>query len=371
MVDVVGDVLRQTLLVSLEAAPWILAGLLATALFKAFVRPQRVERSIGTPGLLSAAKAALIGAPLPMCSCGVLPAALALHEGGASRGATISFLVSVPETNPESVVVSWGMLGPALSIMRPVTALFAALAAGTLVDRFGGQPTHAVPREAPVHGHDHDACCAHDHGTHEHAHAATRGERLREGMYYAFTDVVDDIAKWIAFGLLVAGIITATLPEDFLGNLGNGPIAILVALIVSVPLYVCASGSVPLGAAMLFAGASPGVVLAFLLAGPATNVATMGAVRRVMGSRVMWIYAGTIAATAFAAGMIIDALWPLIASLPGATHSHVHVGDASHAHSWIPLWLMWGSLAILAAAAIRPWRRMILRPLTRKAAGAT
>lgn len=405
MLEAITGVFQQTLLLALEAAPWILAGLIATALFKAFVNPQHVVSALGEPGFRSAWRAALFGAPLPMCSCGVLPAAFALHRGGASKGATASFMVSVPETNPEAVVVSWGMLGPALAIIRPVTAIIAAITTGVLVDRFAGA-THAAPRDpdkaddsaccdhdhAHDHGHAHDHahhhahghahghdCCGddHSHAGHDHHHAHTpdtlppAGERIREGLLYAFTEVIDGIAKWIVIGLLVAGIITALLPANFLGSLGSGPIAILVALLVSIPVYVCASGSIPMGAAMLFAGASPGVVLAFLLAGPSTNIATMGAVRREMGARVMWIYTGTIAATAFIGGMAVDALWPLIATIPDAVHAHVDVGQDSHSHSWIPLWMMWGSLIILAAASIKPVRRAIIRPLTGKSASAT
>ena len=319
MLDAIVGVLQQTLALALEAAPWILAGLIATAFFKAFVNPDRVVSALGRPGFRSAWRAALFGAPLPMCSCGVLPAAFALHRGGASKGATASFLVSVPETNPESVVVSWGMLGPALAVIRPVTALIAAITTGVLVDRFAGAaPVTKAPKpdaDGACCDHDHDHGHAHDHHhshnhSHDHGHthspAPSRGERIRLGLLYAFTDVVDDIARWIAIGLLVAGVITALLPENFLGALGSGPIAILAALVISIPVYVCASGSIPMGAAMLFAGASPGVVLAFLLAGPSTNIATMGAVRREMGARVMWIYTGTIAATAFIGGMAVD-----------------------------------------------------------------
>lgn len=387
MLDAIVGVLQQTLALALEAAPWILAGLIATAFFKAYVNPDRVVSALGRPGFRSAWRAALFGAPLPMCSCGVLPAAFALHRGGASKGATASFLVSVPETNPESVVVSWGMLGPALAIIRPVTALIAAITTGVLVDRFAGAaPVTKAPKpdaDGACCDHDHDHGHAHDHHhshnhSHDHGHthspAPSRGERIRSGLLYAFTDVVDDIAKWIAIGLLVAGVITALLPENFLGSLGSGPIAILAALVISIPVYVCASGSIPMGAAMLFAGASPGVVLAFLLAGPSTNIATMGAVRREMGARVMWIYTGTIAATAFIGGMAIDAAWPLIATIPGTVHAHVHVGDEPHSHSWIPLWMMWGSLVILVTASVKPLRRQILkrlRPLTPPAANAT
>lgn len=387
MLDAIVGVLQQTLALALEAAPWILAGLIATAFFKAFVNPDRVVSALGRPGFRSAWRAALFGAPLPMCSCGVLPAAFALHRGGASKGATASFLVSVPETNPESVVVSWGMLGPALAIIRPVTALIAAITTGVLVDRFAGAaPVTKAPKpdaDGACCDHDHDHGHAHDHHhshnhSHDHGHthspAPSRGERIRLGLLYAFTDVVDDIARWIAIGLLVAGVITALLPENFLGSLGSGPIAILAALVISIPVYVCASGSIPMGAAMLFAGASPGVVLAFLLAGPSTNIATMGAVRREMGARVMWIYTGTIAATAFIGGMAVDAAWPLIATIPDAVHAHVHVGNEPHSHSWIPLWMMWGSLVILVTASVKPLRRQILKrlkPLTPPAANAT
>ncbi|HRK70317.1 MAG TPA: SO_0444 family Cu/Zn efflux transporter [Micropepsaceae bacterium] len=387
MLDAIVGVLQQTLALALEAAPWILAGLIATAFFKAFVNPDRVVSALGRPGFRSAWRAALFGAPLPMCSCGVLPAAFALHRGGASKGATASFLVSVPETNPESVVVSWGMLGPALAVIRPVTALIAAITTGVLVDRFAGAaPVTKAPKpdaDGACCDHDHDHGHAHDHHhshnhSHDHGHthspAPSRGERIRLGLLYAFTDVVDDIARWIAIGLLVAGVITALLPENFLGALGSGPIAILAALVISIPVYVCASGSIPMGAAMLFAGASPGVVLAFLLAGPSTNIATMGAVRREMGARVMWIYTGTIAATAFIGGMAVDAAWPLIATIPDAVHAHVHVGNEPHSHSWIPLWMMWGSLVILVTASVKPLRRQILKrlkPLTPPAANAT
>jgi uncharacterized protein len=342
--------LQNTLALFLDAAPWLLFGLLAAGLIKAWVPQEAMSRWLGGRGPWPVTKAALLGAPLPLCSCGVLPAALGLRRAGASKGATVSFLIATPETGVDSIAVSYALLGPFMAVVRPIAAVLNAIFAGLLAALVPEAPAAVpAPRAAASCGCA-DACAAPAPRP-----AAQPGAlpRAVAGMRYAMTDVLDDIAPWLAFGLLLAGVVATAVPPMALAAWGSGLPAMLVMLLVGVPMYICATASTPFAAALLLAGVSPGTVLVFLLAGPATNVATLGIVRRELGNGVFLTYLAGIALGSIGLGLATDvAVERLGIDI---------VAQLAEVGEFVPTWLAAASALVLTVFAVRPVRRLLLR----------
>lgn len=293
---------NETLAMYLEAAPWLMLGVVAAGLVHAFVPEGLMGRWLGGRGVGAVVKAALVGAPLPLCSCGVLPAAVGLRREGASKAATVAFLISTPETGPDSVAVSYALLGPVMAVVRPVAAVLSAIVAGllTLAMTRGevDAPIVAAPPAKP--------CCSGSCAAPAKVERAPL-QRALGGLRYAFTDILDDIALWLAVGLVVAGAMAVLVPPQGLAEYGAGLGAMVVMLLVGVPLYVCATASTPIAAALIAAGVSPGAALVFLLAGPATNLATLGVVGKDLGPRALTAYLGGIGLSSVACGLLLDA----------------------------------------------------------------
>ncbi len=332
------DYLDSLLAISLDAAPWLLFGLLSAGLIKAWVPESAINRWLGGHGLWPISKAALVGAPLPLCSCGVLPAALALHRGGASRGSTVSFLIATPETGADSVALSYALLGPFMTIVRPIAAIISAIFAGLLASL--APERAAQPAEAAACG------CSCSGGCSAPPPSPGFWQRGRDGLRYALGDILDDIAPWLGLGLLLAALIATFVEPQAMAAWGSGLPAMLVMLLVGVPMYICATASTPLAAALLLAGLSPGTVLVFLLAGPATNIATLAVVKRELGAAVLAAYLAGIAVASIALGLITDAI---------AGHYAIDIpAQLAAGDEWMPTWLAWGSLLLLLLAALRP-----------------
>ena len=339
----------------LESAPWLLLGLFLAALLKVFVPMAWMNRQLGGHGFKTTIKAALLGAPLPLCSCGVIPAAIGLRRAGASKAATTSFLVSTPETGIDSVSVSYVLLGPFMACVRPISAIISAIIAGLLVGRdevdasaaFHSSNTNQHPEQKgccmstkkntdpqntrallkpqePTQAIKH--CCSSGTNNQKITHKEDKknistsndiASNLKEksvlyrigwGIRYASTDLVKDTTLWLLIGLFFAALITTYVPGDFLAKWGDGIFAMLVMVIVSVPMYICATASTPIAAGLLLAGVSPGAVLVFMLAGPATNIATLGVVRKELGQRALWSYLGGVLGGAFLSGITVNYL---------------------------------------------------------------
>jgi hypothetical protein len=314
LLDFLSTVLLQTLWVLYDGGIFILLGFAIAGLIHVLFDPERVVRHLGGRTLRSAVVAALFGAPLPLCSCGVLPTAMSLRRRGASREATLSFLITTPETGVDSIAVTYAFFGPILAVIRPVVAIVTGIVAAAVSLR--GRADDEEPEPAA------EACdaCAGDPPVHAHdaLHApAGEGEvaglmaKLRLAGRYAFVDLFDDLGFWLAFALLLSGLLSALLPTDFFAQFLPGSVLpMLLMIAIGVPLYVCASASTPLAAVFVAKGASIGTALVFLLVGPATNAATIGAISRVLGRRFLRIYLGSIIGVALAAGLLIDLLLP-------------------------------------------------------------
>ncbi|MBG0777981.1 MAG: SO_0444 family Cu/Zn efflux transporter [Desulfovibrionaceae bacterium] len=382
MLELLQNILAESWNVLLESAPFMLLGFAVAGLLKALVPDSLVARHLGArPGrrsLLPVLKASLLGAPLPLCSCGVIPAAAGIRAQGASRGATAAFLISTPETGVDSVAVTYALLDPLMAVIRPVAAFLTATLAGLAIDATGPESEResaahgeagqaAAPRPpaleplAAAHACTSCSCSGHacasrvpGHEGHAHAHgsaasadAETRPQlavRLRAGMAYAFGDLLVDIGGWFLAGVLIAGAVSALVPAEFVArHLGSGFAPMLGMLALSVPLYVCATSSTPIAAALVLKGLSPGAALVFLLAGPATNAATILVVSRMLGRRAAVVYVAVIALVAVALGFAVEWLYGLAGMSAAAWAA---VGDAA------PLGPLSAPAAVLLVALI-------------------
>lgn len=339
--------LRETWQLMLDASPWLLLGLAAAGLIKAWVPASVMARWLGGRGLGAIVRGSLVGAPLPLCSCGVIPAAVGLRRQGASRGATVAFLVATPETGVDSIVLSWAMLGPLLTIARPIAAIISAIAAGVICQFLPEESGVSAPAKACG-----DGCGCHgDESSRVSLPVVTpRRPRWIEGLQYAASELFDDLAGWLLVGVLLAGLVATVAPAGAWSSWAHGPWAMLAAVGIGVPMYICATASTPLTAAMLGSGVSPGVVLAFLLAGPATNLATIVLVRQEMGWRVAAGYVGAIAGSAVLLGLATDLL-------VGRLGLDV-AGQVGEWRDIAPAWLAYGCATVwLVLTARWAWRR--------------
>jgi len=293
-----------------EAAPYVLFGFFVAGLLKAFVPDSFMARHLGKKSVGSVFKAAVIGVPLPLCSCGVLPAALGLRRQGASKGATTAFMISTPETGVDSMAVTYALIDPIMTVIRPVAASITAIIAGVLVNAFPEKDELPLPVDGvvvPVHG---SAGCGCDHGSCDTTGNPTLFSKFSSGMTYAFGEMIEDIGRWLLVGVVLAGIIATVIPDDALNQYaGTGFLSYLVMLVVALPLYVCATASTPIAASLLLKGLSPGAALVFLLAGPATNGATITVMLKTMGRRAAGLYVFSIVICSLGLAWATDRLY--------------------------------------------------------------
>lgn len=304
MTAILIDILLASWEVFLESAPYMLFGFLAAGMLKTFLPADLVARHLGGSRLSGVFKASLLGAPIPLCSCGVAPAAAGLRRQGASKGSTAAFLISTPETGVDSLAVTWALLDPVMTILRPLAALITATVAGIGVNALDrNEPEKQIPQQDPpcTGGCCNGSCTA---------KRPSLIKKLRNGLTFAFTDLMPDIGGWFVLGVLLAGVLTALLPAGIIEHyLGDGLLPLLAALVVAAPLYVCATSSTPIVAALALKGLSPGAALVFLLAGPATNIASFTMVSRIIGKRAAMVYLAAILVCSLLLGMATNELY--------------------------------------------------------------
>jgi len=286
-----------------EMSPYLLLGFLFAGLLHAFVPSRLYHRYLSKPTFGSVVNAALLGIPLPLCSCGVIPTAMSLRREGASKGATTSFLIATPQTGVDSILATYGMMGLPFAIVRPLAALCTALLGGAAANLFGKEDEGNMDAEVPVHDHHHGHCdCGSD------CHTPHRN-KLMVALHYAYVEMIADIGKWLLIGLLVAGLITVLIPDSaFTIFQGNTLASTLLVLCIAVPMYLCATGSIPIAVALMLKGLTPGAGLVLLMAGPACNFASMLVVKKVLGTRSLIIYLVSIVVGAIGFGCLIDFL---------------------------------------------------------------
>ena len=328
--SVITDLLSESWSVLAQMAPYLLFGFLVAGILSVWVSPALVERHLGGSGLLPVVKASLFGVPLPLCSCGVIPVSASIRNSGASRAATTSFLLSTPQTGVDSIAVSYALLGPVFAVFRPVAAFVTGICGGLLIHLFGPGESR---QPAAVTCQEPGDCCGHEEVPAE--PPPTFGRKVRHALRYALVTLPRDIGASLAVGILIAGALGAVLPPNALAAyMGGGILSILLMMAAGVPLYVCATSSVPIAAGAMAMGASPGAALAFLIAGPATNAATVSTVWKVMGRRTAVIYLATVAASAVVCGLLLNRILPVITSAMPELEPHAgHSMLAWHQHA--------------------------------------
>ncbi|WP_018948880.1 SO_0444 family Cu/Zn efflux transporter [Thioalkalivibrio sp. ALMg11] len=353
------DILKQTLGVALTAAPWLLLGLLAAGAVKALIPEAALQRWLGGSGLAATARAAVVGAPLPLCSCGAIPTALALHRGGAGRGPTTAFLIGTPGVGVDSLAISYALLGPLMAVARALGAIVTAITTGLLVGRTRARTDANDTIEDETDSCD--RCC----GTGDSCAAPPAPDhlaaRLAAGQRYAFRDVLDDIRLWLVIGLLVAGALLALVPPATLAAWGSGLPAMLVMTVIGIPMYLCATAATPIAVGLIATGVSPGTVLVFLLAAPITSLATLGVFRRELGTPALSLYLAGIGVTTIALGLALDA---------GLARTGVDVTtQMGAAGELLPAWLEWTTLIVLVVLATPILRNPLAQLITRPTPG--
>ena len=299
-----------------EMSPYLLLGFFFAGVMHAFIPSMMYNRYLGGKGFKSVFYGALLGIPLPLCSCGVIPTAMSLRKQGASRGATASFLIATPETGVDSIIATYSILGLPFAIIRPIAALCNAIMGGWLIDNFGDKE-EVVSADTSAkhccchneHNHEESTCsCQHDKA--ESHHNGILGKML-EALRYGFVEMMGDIGKWLVVGLVIAGLITVFVPEDFFALFrGNTQLSMLLVLCIAIPMYICATGSIPIAVALMMKGLTPGAALVLLMAGPACNMASILVINKTLGRKSLVLYLVSIITMAIIWGHIVDYLLP-------------------------------------------------------------
>ena len=299
--DILSGLLKEIWHTFTLAAPYILFGTFMAGFIHIFFDREKVVKHLGKPGLKSVFLAALFGIPLPLCSCGVVPTAVSLRKSGASKGATLSFMISTPETGIDSMFLSYALLDPLMTVFRPVAAMVMAIVAGVSENIFG-------KKDKPAPGPKEEKCVFCEEKEYEHKH--TFFSKFNHSMEYAFVDLLGDIAPWLTLGIIIGGAISYFTPAGIIEKyLGYGWPAMFLMLLIGVPLYICASASTPIAAALIAKGMSPGVALVFLLSGPATNTAGIITIAKFLGKRSVVIYLTTISVCSIGLGFFLNYIY--------------------------------------------------------------
>lgn len=330
-----------------EMSPYLLLGFFVAGLLHAFVPARLYSQYLSGRNLRSVLLAALFGIPLPLCSCGVIPTAMSLRREGASKGATTAFLIATPQTGVDSIFATFSVFGWAFALLRPVAALVTSLAGGMLVNAFDKGESDTAASAAAI-------SCAPDEIDDATLPPARRFFlRLGKAVRYGFVEMPEDIGKRLLIGLVVAAAIAMLVPDDFFVLFSGSPLlSIVMVLLFSVPMYLCATGSIPIAAALMLKGLSPGATLVLLMAGPAVNMASILVINKVLGRRTLVLYLVAIVGGAVIFALGVDHLLPREWFVPAI----VATPDCCVPET---PWFKWGStllmgLLLLNVFAVRP-----------------
>ncbi len=322
----IGQYFTELYRLLIEMAPYLLLGFFFAGLLHIYMPEESIRKYMGSRNLKSVANAALLGVPLPLCSCGVIPTGIAFHKEGASKGSTVSFLISTPQTGIDSILATYALLGLPFAILRPVVAFFSGIV--------GGVATNAATKNDPE---------IKKPPAKNLLETEVRQHKIVSMFRYAFHDFLMDIAKWLIIGLALAAFLSVILPDNFFTlYLDNQYISMLIVLAASVPLYVCATGSIPIAAVLMMKGLSPGAALVFLMAGPATNAATIALIGKAIDKKTLFVYLFSIIGGALLFGWITNNLLPR----EWFTLVFSNVTEMQ-GHGFLPYWLKAGSGILL------------------------
>lgn len=347
--------IQQTVQIFVSAAPFLLVGFFLAGVLRVLIPTSWLQATIGKNDFRSVLLASLAGVPLPLCSCSVLPTAAAIRQGGASKGATVSFLISTPETGVDSISITYALLDPVMTVARPLSAFATAMVAGLATNVMTRREASAEENAAQVAETraPEDTCAANPSGFTELPQLPGSRVRLRTICDYAYGQLLDHIVSYFLIGLLISGFIGALIPDGALENpLLSGLPAMLLMLVIGIPLYVCATSSTPVAAMLMLKGLSPGAALVFLLAGPATNSASLAVVTKLLGKRVMVVYLASVAILSLVAGAIVNTIYLASDLSPQAV--------AGAAGEVMPLWIEIPATLVFLALVLRSAQRVRL-----------
>ena len=322
-------------------APYLLLGFFLAGVMHAFVPQTLYRRYLGGHSFRAVLNAALLGIPLPLCSCGVIPTAMSLRKEGASKGATVSFLISTPQTGVDSIIATYSLMGLPFALIRPLVALVTSLLGGCLVNKLDDKESPEVQQGASSVAED----------------VAQKSfvQRMKSAFRYAFVEMMQDIGRWLLLGLVVAGLITVFVPDSFFALFADKPLlSMLLVLAFAVPMYLCATGSIPIAVTLILKGLSPGTALVLLMAGPAVNVASMLVISKVMGKKTLALYLLSIVSGAIFFGLGIDYLLPREWFATPLAYIH---DCHEHGMSWFNFSCLVVLLLLLANAFIQRYRK--------------
>ncbi len=306
MIKLFINIIHATVDLWTSMAPYLLLGMFIAGILHVFLGTDFITRHLGKNNLGTIIKASLFGIPLPICSCGVIPVAASLQKEGASKSATLSFLVSTPTTGVDSILASYSLLGPLFAIFRPLAAFVTGITIGVLNFIFNREPQEKISKE------------------HSHSKSDINIKaKIKEVFKYGFYELAEDIGKWLIIGVIIGGVLTVAIPQEFIEKfLPYQWMHFIIMLGIALPLYVCATGSIPIAAAFLQMGFSPGAALVFLIAGPATNTVTLSFVRSKLGKRAFYLYIISIVSISIIAGIVFNFVFAMLGGEVSIISSH-------------------------------------------------
>ena len=343
--------MKEVLSLINEMSPYLLLGFFFAGVMHAFIPGMVYNRYLGGKGFKSVFYGALFGIPLPLCSCGVLPTAMSLRKQGASKGATASFLISTPETGVDSIIATYSVLGLPFAVIRPVAAFCNAIMGGWLINKFGDKD-EVVPVDASA-----KTCCCHHKQEETHHEGFLR--KMREALRFGFVEMIEDIGKWLVIGLVIAGLITVFVPDEFFALFrGNTQLSMLLVLCIAIPMYICATGSIPIAVALMMKGLTPGAALVLLMAGPACNMASILVINKTLGRKSLVLYLVSIITMAILWGHVVDYLLPAEWFQMALSVGRCCIEESTS-------WLNWSSTIVLGLLLLNALWHTYRHPLSR------
>jgi len=336
------------LYILMEMAPYLMLGFIFAGMLHLLFPKKKVRKYMGKNNFRSILNAALLGVPLPLCSCGVIPTGISFYKHGASKASTVSFLISTPQTGVDSIFVTYSLLGLPFAIIRPIVAFVTGLFGGIITKKIDDNPVN-LPDQKSENGDE-----------------IPKGffPKIKEMFRYSFIEFLQDISNWLIIGLLIAALISVFVPNDFFADkIPNSFVGMLLILVIAIPVYICATASVPVAAVLMMKGLSPGAALVLLMAGPATNAATITMISKVLGRKSLIGYLGAIVSGALLSGLFIDYFLP-----PAWFALPEHFGHMGHNHEMLPVWLKTGSAVLLSFLILNGYLQKYLK--SRKISGA-
>ncbi|MFL2988842.1 MAG: permease [Candidatus Neomarinimicrobiota bacterium] len=311
----INDFINEVSNLFVEIAPYLILGFIVSGFLYMFTSKEMITKNVGTPGFMSVLKASILGVPMPLCSCGVIPVSTSMYKRGATKGATLSFLISTPQTGVDSILLTLNQMGPQFAIIRPIVALITGVIGGMFGDLISDNDYKSTANVK----HKHEP------------------KSLLDGLKYSFITLPQDVIKPLIKGIIISGFISILLPNDFFASYNlTGITAMIIIAIASVPIYVCATASVPIAMMLISKGLEPGAAFVFLMAGPATNAATISVIINSLGKKIVYVYISVIFISSIIFGLLINAFLD-----PNSLPMNMH-----HGHSRNIIWNIFSQLSV-------------------------